>query len=169
MSDRVEPLGDGLDEDGAAAEPRPKAHPVAGAVHERRREQRPQSRRRASARSRRSSTPVLRPAEALDHRVAVAPQHALRHAGRAAGVEDVEVVGRPLDRRTRRSTPMRARPRTTRRRAAGRCPSRRAPGGARAGREGRAAPRRASARTASARRSPWRASRCSRYRSSSAT
>ena len=96
---RLEPLRDGLDEHGSAAEPRPKAHPVTGAVHERGSQERPQTRvglgQEAVDRGRR-----LRPTEALDHRVAVAPHDALRHPGRAAGVEDVQVVGAPLDRRT---------------------------------------------------------------------
>jgi hypothetical protein len=63
---------------------------MAGTVHKRRRKQRLEGTggigdhafQRVGARA----------AEALDPRIAVAPQHALRHTGRAAGVEDVEVV-----------------------------------------------------------------------------
>ena len=40
-------------------------------------------------------------AERGDEDVGLAPEHALRHAGRAAGVEDVEIVGRRLDRSAR--------------------------------------------------------------------
>ena len=94
---RVETLGDRLNVDRAAEVPRAERHPVPGTVHERWREQRLQpavGRGHDLIDGRRP-----RSAEALDVGIAVAPQHTLRHPGRAAGVEDVQIVGAPLDRR----------------------------------------------------------------------
>ena len=86
----------------------------AGAVHQRRRGQVhavSRRRRRSRSRSRRRLRPALRAASRRragtvarrEHaaQVLVAPHHALRHAGGAAGVEEVEVVARAFDARHR--------------------------------------------------------------------
>ena len=87
-------------EHGAAAEQHPQRDPVAGAVHERRRDQGLE----AGGRLGEEAVEVGggSGAEALDHRVGVAPQHPFRQARRATGVEDVEVVGTRRDGRWRR-------------------------------------------------------------------
>ena len=92
---RIEPIGDRLHEHGAAEVPRAKAHPVPSTMHQRRGDQRLHPTggigNDALDRLRSGST------EACDVGVAVAPQNTFRHAGGAAGVEDVEIVGAPLD------------------------------------------------------------------------
>ena len=81
-----------------------EAHPLAGAMHERRCGQ---PARTGAASSRldqlvdRAPLPAavleVPPAQRRDEDVGLTPQHSLRPAGRAAGVEHVEVVGRPVD------------------------------------------------------------------------
>ena len=101
----VEPFGLALDEDRAATVEREKAHPVAGAVHERGSEHRAQpalGARRAGDEvvvALERGAVVAAAAQGLDEDVGLSPEHALRHARRAAGVEDVEVVGRRRHRR----------------------------------------------------------------------
>ena len=99
---RVQSIGDRLDHDGAAGQPAAQGVPVGGAVHEGRGGQRPERARR------RRLDDLVEPfvvgpvgptdAERGDEEVGLAPQDALGGARGAAGVDDVEVVGTPLDR-----------------------------------------------------------------------
>ena len=68
------------------------------------------------------------PAERRHEDVVLAPQHALRHARRAAGVEHVQIIGGRFDRRQLRRHPTPRSIRSRRHRAPGRCPSRRRSG-----------------------------------------
>ncbi len=88
--------------DGAAAGAGDERGPLGGAVHERRRRQHAQA---AAAGDRGLGDGLVAleggsggadgpPAHGADVDVGLAPEHALGHAGGAAGVEDVEVVGR---------------------------------------------------------------------------
>ncbi len=81
-------------------------HPLGGPVHQRRQDEEPQ--RLGERRRRGGHVVVVRhrlagqdvpPAHGRHVDVVLAPQHALRHPGRAARVEDVEVVGRRRRRR----------------------------------------------------------------------
>ena len=98
---RVEPLGVALQVDRAARVPGQEPDPLAGAVHERRRQQGVHG-------GRRRGHDVVEggggagTAEALGERVALAPHDALRAARRAPGEQDVEVVGRRRHGRGRR-------------------------------------------------------------------
>ena len=103
-------------------EQRAERHPVRGAVHERtgRDASRARHRRQRSAISSGvviGAPPPPAAAHRAEEHVLVAPHHALRHAGRAAGVQDVERVGGAGGEVARRATRPRARPRTRPRRA----------------------------------------------------
>ncbi len=90
----VEVFGYRLHIDGAARVPRAKAHPVGRAMHERRGEQ---GARTAPGLGQHAFEGLGAAApEALDVGIGISPQHSLGHAGGAAGVEDVEIVGTPL-------------------------------------------------------------------------
>ncbi len=100
--DRVESTRDRLHENDAAADPRSEGHPVRSAVHEGR------GRERAKPGVRRFEETCdvgrrSRAVEAFDDGVAVSPHHTFRHAGRATGVENVEVVRAPLHVRSLRT------------------------------------------------------------------
>ncbi len=97
--DRVEALDHGLDDDRVAPVPSGEPDPVARPVHERRSRK---GDRRAGGSGVGGDRLVRLPlggggrvaaAEGGDEDVGLAPEHALGHAGRAARVEDVEVVG----------------------------------------------------------------------------
>ena len=140
----VEAGGIVLDDHRAARRPRRQGVPVGGAVHERRRGQRAQPGTGTGG----VDDLALggRDAECRGQEVALAPQRALGHPGRPAGVEDVAVVGR----QARRAPPgwrRRSPPRSARRPAAGLRRWRRRPAATGGRRVGRAAPRRAWPRT----------------------
>ena len=95
---RVEAFGMVWQADGAAAHPRVEADDLAGAVHQGRRRQHAQARGRAGQHGVESGA-VGGPGDQLGDGVTLAPQHPLRPARRAPGVDHEQVVRRWCDRR----------------------------------------------------------------------
>ena len=111
----VETVDDALDDDRPSGVQRLEAHPLPGAVHEGRRRQaagpRPGGGRLHELGERVPLVTALAEVaapECGDEDVTLPPQDALRLARRSARVEDIEVVGRPLERRAHRAAAARA-------------------------------------------------------------